>query len=363
MQYDEVILPPDSLAANVSASNFRGVSLVILFVVIILIIILMVIAIRTSKHQYMIDVDHVPSSVPRTIRAGLAKIKSRYANPGESHTDDGKVYYPDNGSHIINSAECNQKPYRRWYNGKCLCMAPFYGESCERESHSTDYYPVGNYPFQGQPFPVDRKAFPFQGINAEGQKICEKECHSQENCTGYQYENNNIEDGIETNTPSGLCYLLTEQLNGSGDGYSELIDSNTYLVKGKRPFFPNQVFLYKGTLKNRFWNDSNVHNPSYNYVKLGIGLVNRIEWTAKGIINDGKHTIVVSNNYFTPDEGEKISKLPLTPNGWYISYDGDEYSPPYYITATGDPYWIMALENKPIFSERSVSRPSKECYF
>lgn len=369
MEYDEVIILPDSLATSVPAKTFRNTSLIILFIAILLIIGLLMIAVRMGKRYYVADPEYKPPSLKQKIRAGITRATGIHSLPGEANTIAGHIHDRFNGDDINDDKTC-EKSQRSYKNGDyCVCRPPFWGRSCERESHGSDYYAVGDYPFLGEPFPVHRKAFPFSGNDPNSQILCEKLCNDDQNCIGYQYENKDPDGGINNQVPSGLCFLLNQVPSGVGNGFNEHRDANTYLAKNKRPQFPNTVILYKGQLRRRFWLEQNIHTNQYKIVNLHINQVNRIDWVSDGIINDGQKVIVVADHYFTPKEGKEITLLPNTPSGWYVCRSGQEYNPPYSIVAMGNNYWIMATDkiideiNTPKFdyTERSVS-PTHDYY-
>jgi hypothetical protein len=369
MEFDEVVIFPDSLSTSVSPTFFHN-SVVIFgsFLILFILIVLLWLSLL-SKSYLVVDPNRIFKNLPSNVKPAIAQRRDNNGTPGESNDEDGRVFFSGNGEGIDNKIECNEQSTSRWVTGSCKCYPPFFGRRCELESHGPEYYAVGNYSFENPShtkddgwIPVNRKSFLFSGIDPNQQVTCENLCADDDTCLGFHYINEEINLSVESTIPTGYCKLIREPLDGNKImRYDPYGTNDTYLVKTERPMFKNRVFLTEEKNPNRlrFWLDAGIENDGKKIQILNHGTVYRLNWTPKGVINDSNFSIVVSNIFFTSKKGIEMSKMSKIPEGWYVSKPGDTFNPPYKIVAAKKNFWIMAINTeKPTIKKNQSNKIS-----
>jgi len=362
MEYDEVIFFPDSLSTSVSPRFFNNSVIFFGMFFLILGFMLLLWTLIYAKSKTILDPSENYKNLPKIVKSGVIQRKDNDGTPGTANDEDGRVFYSENGSGIDNIFECNEEPTRAWSDNKCRCHAPFWGKNCELESYGREYYAVGNYPIEddGKIKLVNRKSFKFLGIDKYSQTTCEDYCNKDNNCIGFQYENVDPKYGLNTLKPLNNCKLLYNPPEGIPQNYEPFGENNTYLLRNKNPQFKNFAWLYKGSLGRRFWLDEGTDTEDIKILKLPINKVNKINWTPSGVINDGKHFLIVSNKHFIAQKGLEMINIKNLPKGWYVSKGGDYFNPPNDIIATNKSFWIMVANPKIKFKDVKVIFNNKE---
>ncbi len=200
------------------------------------------------------------------------------------------VVYNLNGNRYLDSVACNTLNTRNWFTNPttggqgCICIPPFFGPNCERESYSNEYLAIGNPVksevrlLQRDTEIVDRLSFPFRSDNSldqpsesnlqflgggtvpleRVQTLCTKLCDDDQQCVGVLWIA--PKDGqLGTTERLGQCTKLAEVQVKTGQNipFDPNVDSSLYMKKGYSPIFTDRVFIYSGELPLRYWLDSN----------------------------------------------------------------------------------------------------------
>lgn len=281
------------------------------------------------------------------------QIFGRHDDPGTTIT--GTYQHVDDGIGLRTQETCESVPYRKWENGKCNCLAPFWGKECTREYHHRYYKAIGNISPEARkkikPIKtslVHRQSFPFEGLLGYEQTTCDQECSNTEGCIGYLIDQTAEDFGTSTEIPTVKCTLFSQAPDYEGIVYDPTVDSNLFLARSSRLNLSNRVILYRGKLRNRFWTEQRVTTEDHNLLNLGLERLNQIHFYPEGVINDDDAIIAFSHKHFTLDEAltvitsyKNTGKLPY---GWYIYIPQENVlNPPHEWTTRGGSYWVMAI--------------------
>jgi len=248
------------------------------------------------------------------------------ANSTPGSSNDGNYLF-SNCTVYRDQPTCEADPlYRKWENGRCQCVNPFWGLTGNRETYNYKYNAIG-IPDERKLFRktnggetsivgisesvTNRLSFPLQSIEKETmtQTMCTDLCDKDPNCTGVLV-NKIIDNGeimidrnqLNEKADSYTCLLLATNINSSDYiNFYPLQDSTLYMKKPEyyttsnlgRPSFPNNVFIYQNVqnLPYRFWTPQDRNDITI----LRKNINNALPFIPTGCVNDGNLTGVFSN--------------------------------------------------------------------
>lgn len=351
-----VSILPDYVGVSISHNIFWYGILIILVIVMIIVVIGVSLGWYTSNKSQLIDI----SGRYDTSMFSKSKIvpNVRY-DIGSSNKET--FNHISNGSDIKDAKTCESVGYRSWIDGKCVCKDPFWGSSCERQLHSTDYIDIGNFiPSKDLPiiaeYNVDTKAYKHNPRDI----TCESKCAETHNCVGYIYEEIDRESG-----PINRCKLLHDEPTGDAK-YNLNMDGNLYLHKSRssrRPKLPHKLYLFTGKHSLRFWEKDNDLNPMYSITNIDFDRVNKINFLPEQAYNDADVSIVYSSNHFTTKEAREVEREFKTTHkqrsDWYVHVPGvNSISPPYTLFNLNKSIWVMGISNQNTDLRRKSSMDS-----
>lgn len=343
---------PDYLDIKMEYSTFKYTVIIILSLLTLIIIGLIIFGINWVQNAGQIKID--PETDPRTITRSdiIARVVYNlfgiHDSPGA--TVVGRRYRHINDAKDLTTKEmCTSAPHATWDpdgnggEGKCSCDEPFWGRKCEREAYSEEFIAIGNIDPNNLDYilskVVDRQSF----VQNLDQTTCDELCFDDPDCKGYVITPAKDPDQI-------TCNLIDEEPQYFPDiVFNPNSDSNLFLKKTdtiRRLKLPDQVILFDGILRPRFWLENFISSDNHNMVNIGIGVLNKLTFHPLGIVNDGGNLIVFSNQTFKYEDALKAIKYYYDNQkqlqGWHVYIPEDtSFNPPY--TWGLNNYWVMAI--------------------
>ncbi len=260
-------------------------------------------------------------------------------------SDNGSVN-DDNGDAFTDAVHCRKGPSRRWgYKSEsaapvCMCVTPFFGDSCSRESYSEKYAAIGK-PETGDidytgisQNSVDRMSFPLSNPDQEDSSkdhtLCTDLCDSDIACIGVIYRQGAAPDFGIGSLEEPECELLTGTVTVNPNKnipYSVDEDSTLYLKQEQLSTantlqFIDRVFMYKGQLPLRYWLTDR-YSETGSSVRTWVGYDGaqyNLDFIPSNVINNANFTGVFSNeeiplsNLKEIIEGGTTSKYVIVPS-------------------------------------------------
>lgn len=368
---------PDYLDVTVNYKTFYWGVIIFIVILIILCLVLAITGVHIVRQGSTINETDVTARglESRETFNWLVSRESftRHHDPGSTSMEN--YTHINDGVDIFTQEECENVPYRKWKisaggRGKCNCIAPFWGESCQREGFSSTFKALGhispetqaNLNYLKEEY-VHRQSFPFEGYTENViQTTCDNLCLSTQGCHGYVLDRTAADAGTNTTSPTILCKLLGSQPSAEGISFDPHIESNIFLNRRvtDRPKLEQQVFLYSGELKNRFWLEQRVSNSRQNMINIGLERLNQLNFYPESSINDGNAFIVFSYKHFSLDEAQEIVNLHKegkTVPGWYVHEPNvNGLTPPFAWTTGERNYWVMAILPNSVRTVQAVRR-------
>ena len=175
--------------------------------------------------------------------------------PGQSSWVEGSVNHRNGevfGNH--GSIACDKEGNRYWgysnQSNRCLCMAPFYGSSCQLESYDQSFYALGtispaHFTAQTEIVVANNLSFDTQGIRPDNQTFlaltspnCTNLCLADPTCVGVYYTKPDKEATCQLlhSVPTVQSNLLPTM--------SSQVQPTLFLRKGLYPMIEDQAFLF-----------------------------------------------------------------------------------------------------------------------
>lgn len=299
---------------------------------------------------------------------------------------DNGVVKDKNGDFYTDAVACRKGPSRRWgYKTEsaapvCMCVAPFFGSSCDRESYSDKYTAIGDPAADAinttviSQQSVDRMSFPLSSPDQEDSNmshtLCTGLCDSDVTCIGVIYRQGAPPDFGIGSLEKPECELLSGNVKvipNNNIPYSIDKDSTLYLKQEQLTGagaiqFLDRVFMYKGQLPLRYWltdryseNEGGIRTwAGYN------GAQYNLDFIPSNVVNDANFTGVFANeeiplsNLKEIIEGGTTSKYIIVPPGQSEISLPSSWTRPYVVWTDADSLGVAMTVSLPESSTPGV---------
>lgn len=275
-----------------------------------------------------------------TAKAPSPPLFTSNSNPGISTT--GTFGGSSNGSFYRDSLSCtsasgSDRRYWSTSTSSCQCKVPYWGDKCQYESYSSNYFAVGspqpgdvtgsisrtveapNLSFNTQLSPIgsvtsttvfvptttpmDTKTHEVKAVSpvpsASTQDTCTSLCDRESTCVGVYWDSSRHKCSLLSSIPS-----IQENKSIPFHPYT---DSTLFLKgQGSRPYTPNSVFLINGNVPLRYWLYDRLHlSPAQeggptNLLQVQKGKQYVLGFKPATVINSGNLTGVYSDKPLPP---------------------------------------------------------------
>lgn len=227
----------------------------------------------------------------------------------------------NNGAYFTDKTSCNSNSSSYWGVGTlgyptCRCYAPFYGERCDLQAHSSNYTSAGipnttvtltslsTSMSSGLSFPFSQNS-----IGSNQGTYCTDRCDNDDNCVGVSYQSD------------GTCTLLNSvSISGlEGIPFNAGIQSTLYLKNQYMPLILGHVILYSGSLPLRWWNYSTYSNGENQLTKVFPSVVYKLPFVPSDIVNNSGYYGLVSSHPFTEEQFDALVQLGSGPTQIVVS--------------------------------------------
>lgn len=198
------------------------------------------------------------------------------------------------GSDFTTESDCNNHVNTKWTGTTCICQFGYFGTSCNRNSHDSNYFAVGvpNESMLGinvlEQLTSDGKSL----NDNDGSDSCSDHCNNTETCIGFIYQDLN------------RCTLLSDDVvvpAGSSISYSLSVDSVLYLKSSDNLHFEGRIFLaeYIYSFPTRYW----LVHKSQGYLQLPLNTISSLDFVPTIIKNYESNLTGIYTTYtFTNDD-------------------------------------------------------------
>lgn len=329
-----VTLFPEYTNVTVSYNSFQASIILLIVFLLILVGVFFFLGYYYSNRYQSVSFDKY-----QTVKHIVGSDKFR-AKINELDRDNLKIFAKD----FLDKKMCEspENEGRTHWDSKegCKCNPPYWGSSCQRELHGSNYIDIGTLKsFHCKldvlsKHKVDNKSFVLDKLS-DGVLTCEQRCESNQDCVGYIYNDK---------YPNYNCILLASEPVAE-ISYDSNVDGDLYLHKNRskqRPNMGHTVVLYKNPLPLRFWASG---NASEGYADIGFNHINRLTFYPSGLINDSRSSLIFSNKYFDLNKAKRVLENYLSnkkqDKDFYVYIPDDKFLIPLDIVKGG--YWVIAL--------------------
>lgn len=244
-----------------------------------------------------------------------------------------------NGSFFRDALTCTTAAGsdRRYWSREwmaCQCQPPYWGDQCQREAYSKDFFAAGR-PAAGDiqsnsanitsTFPMRNLSFPSGGSS----ESCTSRCQADPACTGVYWRSNiEVTGGVISDskgTVGGNCTLLTGNISinsGKSIPFDPNVDSTLYLKDyDSRPAIPSSVFLIRDNVPLRYWlydrqvlSAAQEGGPS-SLLQVQKGRQYQLDFIPTTVINNGNLTGVYSNVPLSTNIQTTLTEAVVPKNG------------------------------------------------
>lgn len=252
-------------------------------------------------------------------------------DPRINQTRDRNYNNPINGSKLSKN-ECNKQ--NMIYDGNyCKCITPFWGEFCEKQSSSDDYYQLGKYYGSSESL-IEKNGniFNLKNIawcsnfslnnNCTPEGNIEVICKQSPLCVGYYLNQGVVSFFYIPDGEQDVYSLNIDFINDSKDNYGNYIYNGNVFIKNeyKKTFVNELVYiLYDNIILDKYW----IFNPSF-YSKI----INPNDYVYSNVSNNQPLVLIINQLKYLILNGKyreyymvtftDITKKMINPNEWEI---------------------------------------------